>query len=171
LVGQPGAWGQGSIEPTEADLRQGVRVERQLERQALRNRCRPHQRVGEYRRAPRTIPAENLERAVRYWNGRRQRARAESSWCEKSVPLWPWRALASCESGRQWAYNGPSGFDGALQFLPSTWNAAKAAVPYARRYAYAWQAPPYWQYRVAKSWLTRTSWSQWPACASKLGLR
>jgi hypothetical protein len=127
--------------------------------------------VGEYRRAPRTIPAADLAGAVRYWIGRRQDARARSTWCEASVPLWPWRALASCESGRTWTYNGSSGYDGAFQFLPSTWSSAKAAVPYARRYAYAWQAPPYWQYRVAASWLARTSWSQWPACSRAIGAR
>jgi hypothetical protein len=81
---------------------------------------------------------------------------------------WPWDALAECESGSRWGYNGPSGFDGGLQFHPGTWTTARGLV--GVRYAYAWQAPAWVQVRVAKAWLARTSWHQWPACARKLGL-
>jgi hypothetical protein len=78
-----------------------------------------------------------------------------------------WYALAQCESGGDWSYNGSSGFDGGLQFLPSTWVAAGGP---SYGYAYAWQAPASVQIAVAQSWLAKTSWAQWPACAAKLGL-
>ena len=91
--------------------------------------------------------------------------RARESQC---IP-WPWNALAECESGGNWAYNGPSGFDGGLQFLPSTWNTARRLV--GVDYAYAYQAPAVVQVRVAQAWLAVTSWAQWPACSAKLGLR
>jgi hypothetical protein len=88
VVGQPGAWGQqGGVTPTEADLRQGVRVERKLERQALKHRCRPHPVVGTYNRRARDIPAAELERAVRYWNGRRQKARQLRSLCNDEAAV------------------------------------------------------------------------------------
>lgn len=94
---------------------------------------------------------------------------------------WPWNAIADCETGgdstpgrapyrARWSYNGRSGFDGGLQFHPSTWRAAKTPVRAARAYAYAWQAPPWVQVAVARSWLRRTSWSQWPVCSRKAGV-
>lgn len=114
------------------------------------------------------LMADSRRRLVRVaWKGRHWRAHAASSRC---VPAWPWGALASCESGGRWAYNGSSGYDGGLQFLPSTWNMAKGYVPGASRYGYAWQAPASVQVAVARQWLKRTSWAQWPACARKLGL-
>lgn len=87
---------------------------------------------------------------------------------------WPWGRLASCESGRRWAYDGSSGFDGGLQFHPSTWRQARelpAVRRYAARYEYAWQAPAWVQVRVAEAWLEITSWGQWPKCSRDLGLR
>lgn len=78
-----------------------------------------------------------------------------------------WYALARCESGGDWSYNGPSGFDGGLQFLPSTWLAAGGG-----KYApFAYLASPGEQIAIAKAWLAKTSWAQWPACSRKLGLR
>lgn len=78
-----------------------------------------------------------------------------------------WDRLAQCESGGRWNYNGGSGYDGGLQFSPSTWRAA-GGTKYA---PYAHQASREEQIAVAKSWLARTSWRQWPACSRKLGLR
>ena len=73
-----------------------------------------------------------------------------------------WDALAQCESGGNWAYDGPSGFDGGLQFLPSTWLAWGGG-----RYApYAWGATREQQIEIAEG----HAWSNWPACARKLGL-
>lgn len=45
------------------------------------------------------------------------------------------RSIATCESHRDWDYNGSSGFDGGLQFSPRTWSSLGSP------YAYAWQAP------------------------------
>jgi hypothetical protein len=76
-----------------------------------------------------------------------------------------WLAIADCESGDHdglppytpnWSYNGSSGFDGGLQFLPSTWVGAGG-----RRYApYAWQATPAEQIAIAST----LSLSNWPYC-------
>ena len=43
-----------------------------------------------------------------------------------------WVALANCESGGRWHYNGSSGFDGGLQFHPSTWAAYAPGLPGVR---------------------------------------
>lgn len=119
------------------------------------------------------LPAEGTlhRRNIRTtWKRYHFRATHRSSQCAPVIP-WPWSALAQCESGGNWAYNGSSGFDGGLQFLPSTWNMAKVLVAGASQYAYAWQAPAVVQVRVAQAWLARTSWAQWPACSAALGLR
>lgn len=96
---------------------------------------------------------------------------------------WPWIALADCESGGDSTPGRPpytanwhidDYHDGGLQFLPSTWNAAKSYYTVrhiAARYAYAHHAPAWVQVRVAMSWQRRTSWAQWPDCSRKVGLR
>jgi transglycosylase-like protein len=131
----------------------------------LQAKCLPARRYG-------WKPAYRVPQGARPWVIERTQtwlrtARSAESRC---VP-WPWDALAECESGGNWAYNGPSGFDGGLQFLPSTWNTAKGMVRGASVYSYAWQAPAHVQVRVAQAWLSVTSWAQWPACSSALGLR
>lgn len=82
-----------------------------------------------------------------------------------------WIVLADCETGdavigppyyAQWDYNGSSGFDGGLQFLPSTWNMLKTG------YDFAWQAPAEVQIEAAQRWLELTDWYQWPACYDKM---
>lgn len=78
-----------------------------------------------------------------------------------------WDKLAQCESGQRWSYNGSSGFDGGLQFLPSTWT-AYGGGKYAK---YAWQATREEQIAIAKKVLAAAGWGSWPACSSKLGLR
>lgn len=75
-----------------------------------------------------------------------------------------WDRLSSCESGNRWDYNGPSGFDGGLQFLPSTWNS------FSTGYAYAWQAPKEIQIATAIKLQAQSGWGQWPNCARQLGL-
>ena len=78
-----------------------------------------------------------------------------------------WSKLAECESNGDWDYNGSSGYDGGLQFLPQTWNSNKPrGFP-----RYAWQATPKQQIKVAKLLQRRAGWGQWPACSSRLGLR
>jgi hypothetical protein len=72
-----------------------------------------------------------------------------------------WFAIAQCESGQRWSYNGSSGFDGGLQFLPSTWSALHTG------YAYAWQAPASVQIATAQRLLAEVGgrgWTQWPVC-------
>lgn len=103
-------------------------------------------------------------------NQRRERLRANRARDSQCIP-WPWDALAECESGGRWDYNGSSGFDGGLQFLPSTWVTASQLIGVNSRYQFAWQAPAIVQVRVAQAWLAVTSWAQWPACSRELGLR
>lgn len=77
-----------------------------------------------------------------------------------------WYRLAQCESGGRWNIENPP-YSGGLQFLPSTWRMA-GGTRYAPRPS---QATPAQQIQIAKEWLARTSWAQWPACSRKLGLR
>lgn len=84
-----------------------------------------------------------------------------------SVSTGVWDRLANCESSGNWHYNGGSGFDGGLQFLPSTWT-AYGGGKYAR---YAYQATREEQIAIAKKVLAAAGWQSWPACSSKLGLR
>lgn len=78
-----------------------------------------------------------------------------------------WDRLAECESGQRWSYNGGSGYDGGLQFLPSTWRAYGG-----REYAeYAWQASRAQQIDIAERVLDDVGWGAWPTCSRKLGLR
>ncbi len=72
-----------------------------------------------------------------------------------------WYAIAQCESGGRWTYNGSSGFDGGLQFLPTTWTALHMG------YAYAWEAPAAVQIAAAEKLLAEVGgrgWTQWPIC-------
>ena len=78
---------------------------------------------------------------------------------------WPepvdWDSVASCESGGRWDYNGPSGFDGGLQFLPSTWisNGGEDFAPYA------WGASKAEQIIVAERlYKARGDLGAWPWC-------
>ncbi len=77
-----------------------------------------------------------------------------------------WYDLAQCESGGRWDYNGSSGFDGGLQFHPSTWSRHKlSGYP-----QYAYQASPSQQIEVGKRVQRAQGWNAWPSCARKLGL-
>ena len=77
-----------------------------------------------------------------------------------------WDAIAKCESGGRWHYNGPSGFDGGLQFLPSTWRSVMKASGYGfARYAY--QATRRQQIAAAEYLIGpmgANPWRQWPYC-------
>ena len=78
-----------------------------------------------------------------------------------------WDDLAWCESGGNWSYNGSSGYDGGLQFLPSVW------VNYGGREfaSHAWGASREQQIVVAERILADVGWGAWPGCSRKLGLR
>lgn len=95
------------------------------------------------------------------------RAEAAAAPSRSSSGSTVWDDLAACESGGNWAYNGSSGYDGGLQFLPSTWSTmAPAGFP-----AYAWQATREQQIEVAEATLAASSWQQqWPTCSKELGL-
>lgn len=77
-----------------------------------------------------------------------------------------WDSLAKCESGNRWSYNGSSGYDGGLQFLPATW------VGYGgTRYApYAWGASRVEQILIAQKVLRDVGPRAWPVCSRKVGL-
>jgi len=78
-----------------------------------------------------------------------------------------WDQLAQCESGGNWSYNGSSGYDGGLQFLPSTWSGVKpSGYP-----DYAWQATREQQIAAAEILLQSSGWGAWPTCSAQLGLR
>jgi hypothetical protein len=84
----------------------------------------------------------------------------------KRRPLANWDAIAQCESGGRWHYNGPSGFDGGLQFLPSTWTSVMRASGY-RFSRYAWQATRKQQIAAAEYLIgpmRANPWRQWPYC-------
>ena len=78
-----------------------------------------------------------------------------------------WDNLAWCECGENWAYNGGSGYDGGLQFLPAVW-LAYGGDDFA---VYAWQATREQQIVVAERILADVGWRAWPACSRRLGLR
>lgn len=77
-----------------------------------------------------------------------------------------WHRLAQCESGGNWSYQGPR-YSGGLQFTYATWRMA-GGTKYAPT---AGEATPAQQIAVAKSWLAKTSWAQWPTCSRLIGVR
>jgi len=78
-----------------------------------------------------------------------------------------WVRLAVCESGSRWDYNGGSGYDGGLQFSPSTWR-ANGGGEFA---PFAYQASALQQMVVAERVLDASGWGAWPTCSRKLGFR
>lgn len=74
-----------------------------------------------------------------------------------------WARLRACESsdGRSSA----SGrYHGYFQFSMATWRqAGGTGHPMDHSYEH--------QKAIAKSWLAKTSWAQWPSCSRQLGLR
>jgi len=78
-----------------------------------------------------------------------------------------WDRIAECESGQSWSYNGGSGYDGGLQFLPATWR-AYGGQEFAD---FAPQASREQQITVANRVLEDVGWRAWPTCSRRLGLR
>lgn len=71
-----------------------------------------------------------------------------------------WEATLECESSGDWAYNGPSGYDGGLQFDPGTWSGhAPEGYP-----AHAYEATPGQQVHVAELVLASHASDPWPNC-------
>ena len=76
-----------------------------------------------------------------------------------------WDRIAECESGQTWSYNGGSGYDGGLQFLPSTWRSYGG-----REFAeYAYQASREQQITVANRVLEDVGWIAWPNMQQEAG--
>ena len=83
-----------------------------------------------------------------------------------AAPDSDWDRLAQCEAGGNWAINTGNGYQGGLQFSPSTWN-AHGGGQYA---ATANQATREQQIVVAERVLATQGWGAWPSCSSSLGL-
>lgn len=83
-----------------------------------------------------------------------------------AAPDSDWDRLAQCEAGGNWGINTGNGFQGGLQFSPSTWN-AHGGQEYA---ASANQASREEQIVVAEKVLASQGWGAWPSCSNKLGL-
>ncbi|MEV6135988.1 transglycosylase family protein [Nocardia sp. NPDC051990] len=83
-----------------------------------------------------------------------------------AAPDSDWDQLAQCEAGGNWGINTGNGFQGGLQFSPSTWN-AHGGGEYA---ATANQASREQQIAVAEKVLASQGWGAWPSCSSSLGL-
>ncbi|WJY97124.1 resuscitation-promoting factor [Corynebacterium fournieri] len=78
-----------------------------------------------------------------------------------------WDSLAQCESGGNWAINTGNGFQGGLQFTPSTW-AGYGGTAYAPS---AHMATREQQIAVAERVQASQGWGAWPACTASLGIR
>ncbi|WP_330228289.1 DUF3235 domain-containing protein [Nocardia sp. NBC_00508] len=83
-----------------------------------------------------------------------------------AAPDSDWDRLAQCEAGGNWGINTGNGFQGGLQFSPSTWR-AHGGQDYA---AAANQASREEQIVVAEKVLATQGWGAWPSCSRKLGL-
>ncbi|TSD96617.1 transglycosylase family protein [Skermania sp. ID1734] len=83
-----------------------------------------------------------------------------------AAPNSDWDRLAQCESGGNWGINTGNGYQGGLQFSPSTWR-ANGGGQYA---ATANQATREQQIAVAENVLASQGWGAWPSCSSSLGL-
>lgn len=83
-----------------------------------------------------------------------------------AAPDSDWDRLAQCEAGGNWGINTGNGFQGGLQFSPSTWQ-AHGGGKYA---AAAHNATREEQIVVAEKVLASQGWGAWPSCSSQLGL-
>ncbi|MFE5283774.1 transglycosylase family protein [Nocardia sp. NPDC056611] len=77
-----------------------------------------------------------------------------------------WDALASCESGGNWAINTGNGYFGGIQFDQSTWE-RQGGTRYAPRADMATREE---QIAIAEVTRARQGWGAWPACTSRLGI-
>ncbi|MGV9857764.1 transglycosylase family protein [Gordonia sp. NPDC003425] len=75
-----------------------------------------------------------------------------------------WDQVAQCESGGNWAINTGNGYQGGLQFSPSTW-AANGGTQYAPS---ADQATKEQQIAVAENVLATQGKGAWPVCGTGL---
>ncbi|WP_305094036.1 resuscitation-promoting factor Rpf1 domain-containing protein [Prescottella sp. R16] len=83
-----------------------------------------------------------------------------------AAPDSDWDRLAQCEAGGNWGINTGNGYQGGLQFSPSTWT-AHGGGEFA---ATANNASREQQIVVAERVLANQGWGAWPSCSAKLGL-
>lgn len=140
-----------------------------------------HAVVSDDMEALQALKSKSIHRAaVKRWREQQvhleqlriSRSKERAAKIARSAPTVPtdsiWDAVAECESSGRWDYNGSSGYDGGLQFHPTTW--ADNKFPGYPDYAY--QATREQQIAVAEKVLAESTWAQqWPACSLKLGLR
>ncbi|QLY31649.1 resuscitation-promoting factor Rpf1 domain-containing protein [Nocardia huaxiensis] len=83
-----------------------------------------------------------------------------------AAPDSDWDRLAQCEAGGNWQINTGNGYQGGLQFSPSTWKAHGGGefAPTAN------QASREQQIVIAEKVLASQGWGAWPSCSSALGL-
>lgn len=83
-----------------------------------------------------------------------------------AAPDSDWDRLAQCEAGGNWAINTGNGYQGGLQFSPSTWSAygGQEFAPTANL------ATREEQIVVGERTLAGQGWGAWPACSARLGL-
>jgi Transglycosylase-like domain len=108
-----------------------------------------------------------LTRRVRVTELEELRRRADDAAAAGSAVPGIWDALALCEAGARWSYDGSSGFDGGLQFHRATWSAYR--LPDDPEHA--WEATREQQIAVARRVLAEQGWQAWPVCSRRLGLR
>lgn len=86
-----------------------------------------------------------------------------ASTASAAEPTNVWDDLANCESSGNWSINTGNGFQGGLQFTPSTWRAygGSGSPTSASREE---------QIAVAVRVQAGQGWGAWPACSKKLGL-
>lgn len=78
-----------------------------------------------------------------------------------------WDNVAKCESGNNWSINTGNGFQGGLQFTPSTWRGF-GGTQFAPS---AYKATREQQIVIAERVLARQGWNAWPVCSRKAGAR
>ncbi|KAA0021222.1 resuscitation-promoting factor Rpf1 domain-containing protein [Antrihabitans cavernicola] len=83
-----------------------------------------------------------------------------------AAPDSDWDKLAQCESTGNWGIDTGNGFQGGLQFSPSTWT-GYGGGQYA---ATANNASRDQQIAVAEKVLAAQGWGAWPSCSAQLGL-
>lgn len=74
-----------------------------------------------------------------------------------------WDKLAQCESGGNWHIDTGNGYQGGLQFSPSTWKAYGGTGSAA-------DASKAEQIRIAQKVQQSQGWGAWPSCSQQLGL-
>jgi hypothetical protein len=74
-----------------------------------------------------------------------------------------WDRLAQCESSGDWSADTGNGYEGGLQFTPSTWRSfgGEGSAADASRSE---------QITVAERVLDTQGWDAWPSCSAKIGL-